>query len=64
MQHRMAVRADGPQIGYRIEVVFLPNVGKWGEVVDVDEPFTYFPVSSLEVEAANDTGMSPVRDTP
>lgn len=54
MQHRMAVRANGPQVVLGIQHICLTDCVEGLEVVDVNEAFAEVPVHRMEVKVADD----------
>src|SRR4051812_46325238 len=52
----VAVRANRPQVGYRIHFVFRADLRQRLEVVNVDEPLGEGTIDGTEVKAAHHTG--------
>ena len=53
MKHRVAVRTDRTQIFYRVDFMFLSDLRKKREVMNVGVAFAHNPVTSAKVEVAD-----------
>lgn len=62
MQHRMAVRTNRPKVEYRIQRVLLPDLTKWLDVMNMNEPLANGTVLNREVDRAYDALAAPMLD--
>ncbi|OJB12972.1 hypothetical protein BGV48_12160 [Burkholderia ubonensis] len=63
VEHRMTVRADGTQIGDRIDLMFFLVLGQRSKVMYVNETLAQRTILCAEIEGADNTRRSPVLDT-
>jgi hypothetical protein len=61
VQHRVAVRADGPKVLNRIDLIVTAQIREFPQVVDIDEFVTDGAIGAGKVEAADNAVMPPIR---
>ena len=64
MQHRMAIRANGTQVVYRIDAILVSDFRQRNQVVHVNESGPQFAIRFLEGEFAHGADRTVMGNTP